>query len=251
MKGALSLLIIGLLSLTVACRRVPSEKEQQGAQIHHDLGVQALQAGDVQAAYKEFNAALELDPGFAEAHNAIGLLLHVSFNRHSDAIAHFKRALEIRPAFSEAKANLANVYLDEGRYQEAIQLYREVLNDMLYPTPYIAQGNLGWALYKSGDPKRAVGEIEAAVTTNPKFCLGYKNLGIIHEERGNMDEACRQFGRYRQACIDTADAYYREGMCLTKLGQREAARKDFSACQLKAQSDLVRENCRKLEEQLH
>ncbi len=57
----------------------------------------------------------------------------------------------MRPTFSEARTNLANVYLDQGQYDEAIKLYEQVLNDMLYPTPFIAQGNLGWAYYKKGD----------------------------------------------------------------------------------------------------
>ena len=33
------------------------------------------------------------------------------------------------------------------------------------------------------------------VTLNPNFCLGYKNLGLIHEQTGNTDEACKQFGK--------------------------------------------------------
>ena len=41
---------------------------------------------------------------------------------------------------------------------------------MLYPTPFIAHGNLGWALYKKGETKKAVDHIKAAVTTNPKRC---------------------------------------------------------------------------------
>ena len=45
-----------------------------------------------------------------------------------------------------------------GSYDEAIKLYEQALNDMLYATPYIAQGNLGWALYKKGDDGEGAGE---------------------------------------------------------------------------------------------
>src|SRR5713226_936520 len=122
---------------TSACKHLPSEQELQGA-LH------------------EFQIALEMDPNLAEAHYAIGTLLHLSFGRREQAIEHFDKALAIRPNYSEAKANLANVYLDLGQYDRAIALYREALNDMLYPTPYIAQGNLGWALYKKGDTRGAL-----------------------------------------------------------------------------------------------
>src|SRR5258708_21545968 len=183
---------------TSACKHVPSEQEQQGALIHHDLGVQAIQSGNVQGALHEFQIALEMDPNLAEAHYAIGTLLHLSFGRREQAIEHFNKALAIRPNYSEAKANLANVYLDLGQYDRAIALYREALNDVLYPTPYIAQGNLGWALYKKGDTRGALENIRGALISNPKFCQGYRNLGIIHRDQGNFEEACQEFSKYEQ-----------------------------------------------------
>src|SRR6266852_7069601 len=216
---------------TSACKHVPSEQEQQGALIHHDLGVQAIQSGNVQGALHEFQIALEMDPNLAEAHYAIGTLLHLSFGRREQAIEHFNKALAIRPNYSEAKANLANVYLDLGQYDRAIALYREALNDMLYPTPYIAQGNLGWALYKKGDTRGALENIRAALIVNPKFCQG--------------------FSKYEQACPDAADAYYEEGKCLTKRGRREAAMQAFTQCQAKATNQpSLKDDCRKHQEQL-
>ncbi|QRN93776.1 social motility TPR repeat lipoprotein Tgl [Archangium violaceum] len=240
-----------LLALVLmGCKHVPSEKERQGAEIHYELGLQAQQLGNVQEAYKEMQKALSLDPDYPEAHNATAILLHLAFNRPEEAIQHYKKALELRPAFSEAKTNLANVYLSQSRYDEAIKLYEESLNDMLYPTPYIAQGNMGWALYKKGETERALQSIRAAVTTNPGFCLGYKNLGIIHEETGNVSEACRSFGRYREACPDVADAYLREGACQVKQGKVEEARQSFTFCEAKAKSQVLKDDCRRLLEAL-
>ncbi|MFZ5469266.1 MAG: social motility TPR repeat lipoprotein Tgl [Myxococcota bacterium] len=237
------------LLVASACKHVPSEKELQGAQIHYDLGVQAQQ-DDPQQAFKEFEAALALDPDFAEAHNAIAVVLHLAFRRFDEAAGHYQRAIAIRPTFSEAKTNLANVYLDQKRYDEAIALYEEALNDMLYPTPFIAHGNLGWALYKKGEVKKGLDHIKAAVTTNPKFCLGYKNLGLIHDEQGAADEACRQFAKYRENCPEVAEAHYREGVCLAKLGQVETAKERLTECVSKTTSDQLRDDCESLKQKL-
>ncbi|WNG48525.1 social motility TPR repeat lipoprotein Tgl [Archangium minus] len=240
-----------LLALALmGCKHVPSEKERQGAEIHYELGLQAQQAGNVQEAYKELQKSLELDPEYPEAHNAIAILLHMAFNRPEQAISHYKKALELRPNFSEVKTNLANVYLSQSRYDEAIKLYEEALNDMLYSTPFIAQGNMGWALYKKGELERGLKSIKAAVTTNPGFCLGYKNLGIIYDETGDVSEACRYFGRYREACPDVADAYLREGACQVKQGKMEEARQSFTACEAKAKSQDLKDDCRRLLEAL-
>ncbi|MGQ0506153.1 MAG: social motility TPR repeat lipoprotein Tgl [Myxococcaceae bacterium] len=240
-----------VLSCTVAgCKHVPTEKELQGSQIHYDLGIQAQTAGDLTGAYKEYEEALRLDPKFPEAHNAIALLLHLTFKKYEDAISHYRTALEIRPAFAEAKVNLANLYLDQSRYDDAITLYEQVLNDILYVTPYIAQTNLGWALYKKGNVRRAIESTKAAVTTNPKFCLGYRNLGIIHDSQNEAEEGCRYFQKYQESCPDTPDAHYRAGVCQAKLGRSDVAKKSFEECQAKGGNETLKEDCHRLAEQL-
>ena len=248
-KSSLFGLMLGAVALLGACKHVPTDKEVQGAQIHYDLGVQAQQT-DPQTAYREFEQALEMDPSLVEAHNALGVLYHLAFHRDAEAISHYQRAIALRPGFSEAKVNLANVFLDEKRYDEAISLYQQALNDMLYATPFIAQGNLGWALYQKGDAAKGIDQIKAALTTNSKFCLGYRNLGAIYSERGDTELACKQLGKYREYCPDVADAHFREGVCLAKLGQTAAAKASFQACVSKATGDALRDDCKRLDQQL-
>jgi tetratricopeptide (TPR) repeat protein len=241
---------LALALVLSGCKHVPTEKERETAEIRYNLGVQAQKAGNIQEAMSEFQRAVELDPDNADALNALGILLHLSFKRPAEAIKHYERALEVRPDFSEARTNLANVYLDQGQYDQAIQLYEQALNDMLYPTPSFAQGNLGWAYFKKGDTEKALENIQAAVTLNPQFCRGYKNLGLIHEQMGNTELACQNFARYREQCPDVADAYMREGVCLAKQGQVEAARERLQTCETKATQPALKDECRRLREHL-
>jgi tetratricopeptide (TPR) repeat protein len=241
---------LALAFVLSGCKHVPTEKEQQSAEIHYNLGVQAQHHGNIQEALSEFQRAVEQDPDNADAQNALGILLHLSFRRYAEAVKHYERALAARPNFSEARTNLANVHLDQGQYEEAIKLYEQVLNDMLYPTPYIAQGNLGWAQYKKGDTQKGLENIKASVTLNPGFCLGFKNLGLIYEQTGDTEEACRQFARYREQCPAVADAYLREGVCLAKQGQVEAAKERLETCESKATQQALKEECHRLREHL-
>lgn len=234
----------------VGCKHVPTEKERNSSEIHYNLGIQAQNDGRIQEALSEFQRAVELDPDNADARNALGIILHLSFSRPAEAVEHYQKALEVRPNFSEARTNLGNVYLDQGRYDEAIKLYEQVLNDMLYPTPYIAQSNLGWAYFKKGDSEKALENIKAAVTLNPGFCRGYQNLGFIYEQKGNTEESCRQFTRYRETCPEAADAYMREGVCQAKLGQVDAARESLTTCENKASQPSLKDECRRLREHL-
>ncbi|MET0401104.1 MAG: social motility TPR repeat lipoprotein Tgl [Cystobacter sp.] len=239
-----------LALLLLGCKHIPTDKELEGAEAHYQLGLHAYQSGNTQEAYKELQKSLALNPDYAEAHNVTAILLHLAFNRPQEAIVHYEKALKVRPSFSEAKTNLGNVYLSQSRYDEAIALYEQALNDMLYPTPFIAQGNMGWALYKKGNKEQGVQNIKAAVTLNPNFCLGYRNLGTIYEESGELSDACRYLARYREVCSDVADAHMREGACLLKQGKAEEARERFSTCESKATNQMLKDDCHRLLEAL-
>jgi tetratricopeptide (TPR) repeat protein len=253
--GALGKLFgaFALLSAVFAgqgCKHIPTNKELESSRIHYDLGVQATQTSPQQA-MMEFEKSLELDSEFPEALNAKGLLLHVIFKKHDDAQVALKRAIELKPRFSEAKTNLGNLYMDLKRYDDAIALYQEALGDILYPTPYIAEGNLGWAKYKKGKTDEAIIHIKTAITVNPRFCLGYRNLGTIYDETNQTADACKQFGKYRENCGDIADAHLQEGVCLAKLGQVEQARAALETCVTKALPDQpIKEDCQSLKEKL-
>jgi len=250
LHALLALAAAGTLS---ACVHVPTEKERQGAEAHYDLGVNAQQNGDVRTALREYEESLRLDDDFADAHNAIALLLHLSFDRKDEAEKHYRRALEIRPTFSEAKVNLAALYLDEGRLDEAIALYEQALNDMLYATPYIAEASMGWAYFKKGDTPRALEHLRAAVTTNPQFCLGYKDLGLVQDARGDLAAACTEFGRFVEACPKVAEAYQLRGSCEVRQGRTAEARASFDACVENASGanqTRIREECARLRDKL-
>ena len=250
LAAVLALAAAGVLG---SCVHIPTEKERQGSEAHYDLGINAQASGDVRSALKEFEESLKLDDDFAEAHNAIAVLLHLSFDRKDEAEKHYRRAIEIRPTFSEAKVNLGNLYLDQGRLDEAISLYEQALNDMLYATPYIAEANLGWAYFKKGNSTQAVEHLRASITQNPQFCLGYKDLGLVQDARGDLAAACTEFGRFVQACPKVAEAHQMLGSCLVRQGRAAEARASFDACvenATDAPQQRVREQCIRLRDGL-
>jgi len=233
----------------------PSPKEKAAAENHYYLGVEALRAGDPQGSLRELQEALKLNPDFAEAHEELGLLLHLGYKHYDEAEKELRRAIELHPSLPEtmtmatAWTNLGNLYLDQGKYDEAIAAYDHALGDMLYREPYLAQGNRGWALFKKGKVEEGISSIKEAVTTNPKFCLGYRNLGQIYGEQGKAEESCRSYARYREACPDVGDAYFREGVCAAKLGKTDEAKTAFATCETKA-AGALKDDCHRLLEQL-
>lgn len=188
-------------ALAVACAHAPDRKAKDNARINYDVGVTAFDRGDTREALRALLASVRTDPNLPEAHNALGLVYHAS-GKETLALEHYRRALVLRPKFSEAQNNLGVLLLDMGRYEGAIAAFEAALADMLYPTPILAQANLGWALYQSGQVAEGRERIAAAIGQDPHFCRGYEWLMRIALDLDDAEEAVAQGRRLYALCLN-------------------------------------------------
>jgi len=70
---------------------------------------------DFERAFEECEAAIELDPYLADAHNLRGILLE-KLGQRLYALSAYKEALELDPDFTEAEENLANLKAEFAVY---------------------------------------------------------------------------------------------------------------------------------------
>jgi Tfp pilus assembly protein PilF len=236
-----------LALLASSCAHV-SERDKEQSNLRYELALQNV-VKEPQMALREVEQALKFDPGNADAWHIKGLLLHKSYGRLEEAQQAFVKALELKKPFSHANVNLGNLYMDQKRYEDAIEQFQKALDDVMYPDPYIAQGNLGWAYFRRGDSPRAIEFIKNALSVNPKYCLGEVWLGQIYEAQGSTAESCKYYGRYREHCPERADAWQRDGLCQLSAGDRAAAAKAFETCIEKATNDDQKDLCKQLKAQ--
>jgi len=96
------------------------------ANAHFNLGLAFSQAGKLAEAIAHYRKAVEIKPDFALAHNNLGILL-AGQGEPEEAMTHFRNALEIKPDHVEAHYNLALVLAGRGKVDEAIDHYRKAL----------------------------------------------------------------------------------------------------------------------------
>jgi type IV pilus assembly protein PilF len=237
-EGARVLALVGLLC--AGCG--PTNKDIETAKIHYDLGVSAMQnQRDAQAALKEIEIALKANPDMADAQNVMGLIYQFMLHRPDEAVGHYQAALRIDPKFMEAANSLGTAYIELGRYGEASKMFERVLADDLYATPFIAQGNLGWALYKGGNAANGIAHLRTAIQLNPGYCQGYRSLGTIFYELGQMGEAEKEFTQFQSQCPQVCEAGYRLGLTFLKEGQQDKARQHFVTCAACKEADIASE----------
>ena len=215
--------------LMFSCGGVTAEQRTQAAEIHQQLGDNLLHDGDAQQAMKEYIQSIDAEET-PEAHNGLGLIYAWSLGRQQEGEKEFQRALVLKPDYSEALTNLGALYISRGRFAEAIPLLDKSARDPLYRSRVLAQSNLGWALYKTGQGERGISEIRGALAVAPKYCLGWRQLGTIYSDQGKLEEAREAFERYVTECPDVADAHLQSGKVLARQSKAVQARAQFERC---------------------
>jgi type IV pilus assembly protein PilF len=234
-----------LLPAILACAHGPSAKDRKTADIHHDLGVEALRAGRAPEALKEFDAAIALDPDFPEAHRGRGLVLDLGFGRPEEAEKSYRRAVALRPSYPEARNDLGQLLARGGRYDEAIAAFDQALGDTSYREPYVARCNKGQALHRSGRRAEGLADLRACLNLAPRYCKGRRELGRAYLDEGRTKEAVEELETYARICEKAPDAHLQLGLARMRAGDVPAAREAFTRCVSLSAEGAEGEECRR------
>lgn len=234
------LTLVAALAL-LACAG-PNAKQRRGAEIHHDLAVEALRGGRAQEALREYDEALKLDPSFPEAYLGRGLVLEFGYGKAEDAEKDYRHALALRPGYPEAHNNLGQLLARHGRPEEALKEFDAALGDMMYREPYKARCNKGLALWQLGRKADGMAELRNCVAQAPRYCDGRRELGRIFMSQGRIKDAIEQFTVYADACKQ-ADAQLQLAMARMKVGDVAGARSAFEKCRDLGQGQPEGDEC--------
>ena len=182
--------------------------EEKSSFAHNNLGLVLAKRGALAEAIDHFRRAVEVDPAFVEAYTNLGhfLALH---GAHEEAVDQLRRALQIDPAFVNAHNTLGNLLADRGDLDDAIGHFRKALQTN--PDLAMAHYNLGRALAKRGDSTQAMVHYRRALEINPGDADSYNNLGILLLDQGSLDQAIDQFQQAVRVNPNYAKAYFNLG----------------------------------------
>lgn len=121
-----------------------------------------------------WNHALACNPDNAIAHENLGSALDLK-GRHDDAIAHHRRAVEIKPDYGPAFNSVGSYLLLAGRVGEAIPLFQKALEIM--PANAVAHSNLANCFLKTAQFDDAIAHFRRAIEITPDFAGAEANLG--------------------------------------------------------------------------
>ncbi|MET0555357.1 MAG: protein kinase [Vicinamibacteria bacterium] len=165
-----------------------------------------------------FTRALELSPGSADIYDHYAWMCG-ALERYDDAIRLARRARELDPLAH--RTDLASTLLRAGRYEEALELGRAILE--FEPNFSRSHSVWGWACLKLGRAPEGVAALERAVALSPGSTLFLGQLGQAYALTGDVVKAREVLDTMRALARERYVAPYHLAYVHTGLGEEEEA----------------------------
>ena len=147
-----------------------------------------------------FNHVLQATKDNYLAHNNLGTALAAE-GKKEEAIAHYRKAIEINPTFTIAHLNLGAALVAQGRIEEALAAIK------MNPNQEEAHFHLGVVLAAQGRNEEAIAHYLAAIKINPNYDDAYYNLANLLMKQGKIEEAIDNYSKAIKINPDHADAH--------------------------------------------
>jgi len=201
----------------------------------YDAGAAYLRLNQLDRAETSFTDAVKMDPGLADAFNALGVVM-TKRRRYDEALELYNKALELNPNDAGFRINLALTYHLQGRGADAEQVYREAVRinrDFAGTLDFLDGGSAtgparvdplqriasekayddGAAFLRLKRDERAIEQFDRALSLNPENADALNGKGVIATRKRDYDAA---IDAYRKAvAIDPNNAGYQANLAIT------------------------------------
>jgi len=238
--GILTVRRIGVYESPFAFWTDVALKNPENAGAWNNLGNIMAARGDPGGAIARYRRALSLAPAYADAHYNLGMAL-MATGRPGEAIENYEDALRFQPENPSIHYSLGNALAGEKRLDGAAAEYRAALK--LDPGRADAWFNLGGAMVEAGNLEEASDAYAHAVRLRPGFADARVNHGNVLAQLGRIAEAVGEFNEALRLEPGAADVHNNLGSLLAEAGKLADARAQFEeALRLKPDYRDAREN---------
>ena len=175
---------------------------------------------DAQAGIAMLQRVVAKDPQVVDAWLLLGNE-RAKQGRFDEALAHYRRALEIEPDYDLALRNIANVYRDMGRPDDAVAGYERLMR--VDPRNVQARQELAQALLDAGRVEDAERELEAVIAQDPSLAAARNTLGAVRLRQGRLEEGEREIRAALATRADLRLAHFNLALAAEQRGDLQTA----------------------------
>jgi tetratricopeptide (TPR) repeat protein len=227
MKLLSTLLFLSVIISSCSSNKVKEPTaEEKRAMIYYGQGTRDLVDKDYTKALKNLLEANALKPHDTKIHTNLGMAYYFKKN-HDLALKHLNRALEIDTKNSDARQNIATIYMEQGKLDLAEHQYQLVLKDLVYESQYRTYYNLGILELRRNNFAKSIEHFKASIGVNENYCPAFYQLGKIHYNQNNYKSALKMFREASMGtCFENPEPHYMQAMTMIKM-------KDYAKASMK------------------
>lgn len=196
------------------------DKAPHNARAHNNLGNQLCKAGSPEDAIAHYRKALELCPLFVNAHCNLATAV-LDQGNIEEAKAECRKALDIDPQFARAHGNLGNILAHEKRLDEAVVQYRKAIR--LDPMLVDVHNKLAGVLATQGKVDEAMAGYRRALEANPFSVDAHNNLAGLLAKQGKLHDAVIHYSQALQIDPRFSEAHYNLANILNRQNKLDEA----------------------------
>jgi protein O-GlcNAc transferase len=180
------------------------------------LGAMFAQTKNYSLAIEYLTKAIQINPYFAPCYNNIALVFF-ELNRFDEALFNFNNAINVDNNYLDAHFNRGNTLLELKQFEDALASYDKAIN--IHPGFIEAYFNQGQAYHELKLFNAAMISYRKVINLNTAHSEAYYNLGKIYQELKQFDAAIGSYNKALDLRPDFAEAYFNRGNTFQELKQ--------------------------------
>lgn len=219
-----------LLTILVSCaskdKKEPTPLEKK-ALIHYNHGTSSLVQKQYTEALRSLMEANSLKPDDTKILNNLGMAYYFKDSKDR-AKSYIKRAIEVDPKNTDARLNLATIYMGEKNYSAAERGFLAILKDLTYRNQANTYFNLGKLNLAQNKTRSAINYFNKSLKENENYCPASFQLGLIDYKLRKYKQAYEQFKKASLGtCYQNPEPQFYQALSLLKMGNDSLARLKF------------------------
>jgi protein O-GlcNAc transferase len=210
----LALVILSALLAVSGCAAKPRPLA------HYQRGIDYHGKAQWEDAIREYQRAIELDPGDPAPRFNLGVL-YQDRGRLKEAKQQYLAILDQHRNYAPAWMNLASIQELEGDNPAAEASYRRALQGD--PVSSVPASQMGFFLFRQQRRDEAATAFKEALQRDPESANGHYGLACIAEDQGDFALALKHYVRTVQSNPRDLQAYLKAAELSQRLGQRDDA----------------------------
>ncbi|OTG85229.1 type IV pilus biogenesis/stability protein PilW [Acinetobacter sp. ANC 4648] len=183
---------------TTSSGMITKKDPEKAAKVRTQLAAEYIRSGDLDAAKRALDQALEAEPRDTNANMMMGVLLQREGSKLNmeKAESYFKRAISIDPKNAQARNNYGTYLYQIERYNEAIEQFSIAGATLGYDQRFRALENLGRIYLKLGDVTNAEKTFKQALKVNRDSIVSMIELSELFYLQQNIPAASQLYEQY-------------------------------------------------------